>query len=150
VLDVPTVAHLPALLSSSKLKSLTGSENNPIAVVVHFTGRDVLLNEQYKSFMESSFPISTPHLLLNEFCDFPSGSEAVHRLQTKLNLIDPVVFPMLDSDARQEHTNTDRPHLLRDYKVPLILAQTGMKISLRPDINFDQLVHCFISITLAS
>ncbi|CAK1546983.1 unnamed protein product [Leptosia nina] len=68
------------------------SENIPI-VIVHYTPPHVFHHPTYQSFM-SMFGPTTQHLILNgqNSC---LGSEAVHKTQHMLHLLDPDIFPLL-------------------------------------------------------
>lgn len=57
------------------------------------TGCVYLFRFRYKKWMED-FPIGTRHLLMNT-ANSCLGSTAVHRIQYKLNIIEPDVFPLL-------------------------------------------------------
>ncbi|CAB3253825.1 unnamed protein product [Arctia plantaginis] len=93
VLDVP---H-PSYIQESDFKAhfdngINPRENIP-ALVVHFTPPHVFHHPAYTALI-SKFGPTTQHLILNgkNSC---LGSEAVHRTQHKLHLLDPDIFPLL-------------------------------------------------------
>ncbi|XP_075230593.1 ribonuclease Z [Lycorma delicatula] len=77
---------------------LTATTPDQIAyLVVHFTPPNILHNSRYKHWMEK-FPPSTQHLIINED-NSCMGSVAVHRIQYKLNLLHPEIFPLLSDSG---------------------------------------------------
>lgn len=82
-------------------------------VVVHFTPQKVLAQPRYQEWM-SRFSPSTSHIIIND-SSVCMGSEAVHRIQYKLNLLNDNIFPLLgdsgipikvtDCDKKVEKTN---------------------------------------------
>jgi len=74
-------------------------ESSKPLIVVHFTPEKILTDSRYVQWMEE-FGDDTQHLLLNDSCR-SFGSEAVHRLQYKLNLVDEHIFPLLHSQGER-------------------------------------------------
>jgi len=110
VVDCPTEEYLDNLVMNSKWKkyqynnlskssSSKDDEDSP-TLIVHFTPERILLNPKYIKWMESFSP-TTQHLLINDSC-LSLGSEAVHRLQYKLNLVDKNIFPLMYSDCERK------------------------------------------------
>ncbi|XP_050513162.1 ribonuclease Z, mitochondrial isoform X2 [Diabrotica virgifera virgifera] len=96
VLDCPTVDYLDSLENSQIItnhQKYNKDETQIASLIVHFTPKDVVENPRYKAWMEH-FPASTTHLMLNEY-NTCMGSEAVHRIQYKLNLLSNDIFPLL-------------------------------------------------------
>lgn len=102
VVEVPNEKFLPCLERSfSHFQSPENEENHPF-LVVHFTPPEIMCHPTYKKWMEG-FRLTTNHLLMNE-ANTCLGSTAVHRVQHKLNLIEPSFFPLLkDSGFTQEY-----------------------------------------------
>ncbi|XP_050670855.1 ribonuclease Z, mitochondrial isoform X5 [Leptidea sinapis] len=67
-------------------------ENIP-ALIVHYTPPHVFNHPDYQSFM-AKFGATTNHLVLNDL-NSCLGSEAVHRIQHKLHLLNEDIFPLL-------------------------------------------------------
>ncbi|XP_014276351.1 ribonuclease Z, mitochondrial isoform X1 [Halyomorpha halys] len=102
VVEVPYEKFLPCLERSfSHFQSPEKEENHPF-LIVHFTPPEIMCHPIYKKWMEG-FRLTTQHLLVNE-ANTCLGSTAVHRVQYKLNLIEPSFFPLLkDSGFTQEY-----------------------------------------------
>ncbi|XP_039300691.1 uncharacterized protein LOC120355981, partial [Nilaparvata lugens] len=62
-------------------------------LVVHFSPPEIVKHPKYQRWMHR-FASTTNHLIINE-SNLCKGSIAVHRIQTKLNLLDKQVFPIL-------------------------------------------------------
>ncbi|CAG7725545.1 unnamed protein product [Allacma fusca] len=128
------------------------------SIVVHFTPDKIVLDPRYQEWMQKFGP-KTQHMLLNSACT-SLGSEAVHRLQQKLNLFDEYMFPLLTNGERSRSclleyddiiglwkrnvikpiTHLSEPALpprFKDLKVPVILGEPLMKFFARPDTGFD-------------
>ncbi|CAG9833007.1 unnamed protein product [Diabrotica balteata] len=96
VIDCPTVNYLDSLENSQIItnhQKYNKDETQIASLIVHFTPKNVVENPRYKAWMEH-FPASTTHLMLNEY-NTCMGSEAVHRIQYKLNLLSDDIFPLL-------------------------------------------------------
>ncbi|CAH0701401.1 unnamed protein product [Spodoptera exigua] len=93
VLDVPDVTYLKENEFSAHFDNDTNPPENIPALIVHFTPPHVFHHLTYRAFM-AKFGPCTRHLVLNaqNSC---LGSEAVHRTQHKLHLLDPDIFPLL-------------------------------------------------------
>ncbi|GBP34958.1 Zinc phosphodiesterase ELAC protein 2 [Eumeta japonica] len=94
VLDVPEISYL----RESEFQTHFDDGSNPSesipVLIVHFTRPRVFNDVRYQAFM-SMFGPNTQHLILNEN-NSCLGSEAVHRTQHKLHLLDPDIFPLLN------------------------------------------------------
>ncbi|XP_068213231.1 ribonuclease Z, mitochondrial-like [Palaemon carinicauda] len=100
VVETPTVAYLDSLLESTaftKYQASAAGDGDLAEVVVHFTPAHVMKDPRYQEWM-SRFSKSTSHLCINEgsLC---MGSEAVHRIQYKLNLLSEHLFPLLKDQS---------------------------------------------------
>lgn len=96
VVEAPSEAYLDSLLESpafTRHQASGGSDEDLAEVVVHFTPQKVLANPRYQEWM-ARFSPSTSHIILNE-ANSCMGSEAVHRIQYKLNLLSDSLFPLL-------------------------------------------------------
>ncbi|CAG4979541.1 unnamed protein product [Colias eurytheme] len=93
VLEVPDITYLKEDEFAAHFDDGTNPQENIPAVVVHYTPPHVFDHPVYQSFM-ALFGPTTRHLILNakNSC---LGSEAVHRTQHKLHLLDPDIFPLL-------------------------------------------------------
>jgi len=112
-------------------------------IVVHFTPTEVMLSPQYKEWMEK-FRLTTKHMIINDSC-IGMGSEAVHRIQAKLNLLDAEMFPILKeegveafypvSSSEKKESSIDatkKPTSMNEIQVPVIMGTTLLKYVLRP------------------
>nr|CAD7262484.1 unnamed protein product [Timema shepardi] len=96
VVDCPSVDYLDRLVNHAvftKHQATATSENDVAYLVVHFTPRVVMEDPRYRHWMDQFSP-STYHLVLND-SNSCTGSVAVHRIQHKLNLLHPIIFPLL-------------------------------------------------------
>lgn len=100
VLECPTIEYLDSLVKSRSFENYQRSttvDDDLAYCIVHFTPEDVMSDPRYSDWMNKFGP-STIHLVLNERNDC-LGSEAVHRMQHKLHLIHPTIFPLLGEEA---------------------------------------------------
>nr|XP_045597729.1 ribonuclease Z, mitochondrial-like isoform X1 [Procambarus clarkii] len=96
VMEAPTIGYLDALLESSAFTQYQSSakcEGDLAEVVVHFTPAEVMAHPQYQEWM-ARFSPSTSHIVINNESSC-MGSEAVHRIQYKLNNLSERLFPLL-------------------------------------------------------
>ncbi|XP_026332982.1 ribonuclease Z, mitochondrial [Hyposmocoma kahamanoa] len=93
VLDVEDIEYLKESEFSSHFDDGVNPEENIPTIIIHFTPPHVFHDARYQAFL-NLFGTSTRHLLLNEQ-NACLGSEAVHRTQHKLHLLDPDIFPLL-------------------------------------------------------
>jgi ribonuclease Z len=129
VVDCPDASYLPAMLASTQLTShqshVAESEEHVAAAVVHFSPLEVVRLPQYQEWMDK-FPPSTAHLVLNEGNQC-QGTTAVHRIQHKLHLLHPTIFPLLSN-----------PKLLANNIHPAAQGDTLFKFQLRPRKGLDK------------
>jgi hypothetical protein len=83
-----------SVLMKYQTKSYT-EEDEIVNVIVHFTPENVLNNSKYQEWM-GKFGAKTEHLIINEK-NTGFSSESVHKMQYKLNLIHPTIFPLFDN-----------------------------------------------------
>ncbi|KPJ08310.1 Zinc phosphodiesterase ELAC protein 2 [Papilio machaon] len=93
LLEVPDISYLTMDDFSSHYDNGVNPMENIPAVVVHFTPPHVFRHPIYRMFI-SKFGPTTHHLVLNED-NTCLGSEAVHRTQHRLHVLDADVFPLL-------------------------------------------------------
>ncbi|XP_047024752.1 ribonuclease Z, mitochondrial isoform X1 [Helicoverpa zea] len=93
VIDVPELAYLKEAEFSAHFDNGINPPENIPTLIVHFTPPHVFHNPAYRAFM-GLFGPCTRHLVLNSQ-NSCLGSEAVHRTQHKLHLLDPDIFPLL-------------------------------------------------------
>ena len=124
VLECPSVDYIDSLVTNeSILQNISNEDLNLISVIIHFTPTQVFENPKYQQWMKQ-IGDTVDHLLLNED-NASEGNVAANRIQTKLNLIDSFVFPLLQSNERQK---TDE----RNESKKVINAKTLTKFNLRP------------------
>ncbi|XP_053607367.1 zinc phosphodiesterase ELAC protein 2 isoform X4 [Plodia interpunctella] len=92
VLEVPELCYLKETEFSAHFAETNPPERIP-ALVVHYTPPHVFKDPKYRQFL-AMFGPDTKHLVLNSQ-NSCLGSEAVHRTQHKLHLLDPDIFPLL-------------------------------------------------------
>ncbi|XP_061377114.1 ribonuclease Z, mitochondrial isoform X5 [Danaus plexippus] len=93
VLEVPDLSYLQESDFALHFDNGTNPAENVPTLIVHYTPPHVLHHPKYSEFM-SKFGPKTRHLVLNSQ-NTCLGSEAVHRTQHKLHLLDADVFPLL-------------------------------------------------------
>ncbi|XP_068631532.1 ribonuclease Z, mitochondrial isoform X2 [Battus philenor] len=93
VLEVPDISYLKEEEFALHFDNGVNPPENLPTVVVHFTPPHVFHHPTYQAFL-TMFGESTRHLVLNEQ-NTCLGSEAVHRTQNKLHLLDADIFPLL-------------------------------------------------------
>ncbi|CAF4900678.1 unnamed protein product [Pieris macdunnoughi] len=93
VLELPDIKWLKEDEFAAHFDNGTNPSENIPTVIVHYTPPHVFHHPKYQAFM-SLFGTNTQHLILNgqNSC---LGSEAVHKTQHKLHLLDPDIFPLL-------------------------------------------------------
>ncbi|KAK9509709.1 hypothetical protein O3M35_006965 [Rhynocoris fuscipes] len=157
VVECPNESFLPVFEKEPEFRKYQiGAPNTEdIAyLVVHFTPPNIMKDPLYQKWMER-FPASTNHLILNEN-NSCMGSTAVHKVQHKLNILDPSIFPLLNdpgfsnSDCKYKNSNGNSEILTNNetnssqHKFELtkaffiIEAKTFHKIHLRPQTDMDQ------------
>ncbi|KAJ8979969.1 hypothetical protein NQ317_013717 [Molorchus minor] len=102
VVDCPTEEYLDSLVNNDELKKhqvFAKNDEDLACLVVHFTPAVIVRHPRYKKWIESFSP-STQHLMLNEN-NTCMGSEAVHKIQYKLNLLNKDLFPILGDQGTQ-------------------------------------------------
>lgn len=100
---IDVIVENPAFL---KYQEGTAENEEEIArYIVHFTPSNILENQKYKDWMRK-FGLKTQHLIINEenkgYC-----SEAMHKMQHKLHLIHPNIFPFLGKNTNFTEHNPD-------------------------------------------
>ncbi|KAF6198835.1 hypothetical protein GE061_006858 [Apolygus lucorum] len=131
VVECPDESFLDSFVQNSAFSKYqvgqAGVDEMPM-LVAHFSPRQIIENPKYKEWMEKFSP-STHHLILNEG-NTCMGSSAVHRIQHKLNLLEPSVFPLL-----QDHV------VLKESMCPTPNSEVSSDISARtnstPDLGYD-------------
>ncbi|XP_075973216.1 ribonuclease Z isoform X2 [Anticarsia gemmatalis] len=93
VLDVPDPSYLKETEFQAHFDNGHNPPENVPTLIVHYTQPDVFNHPTYRAFM-AQFGATTRHLVLNSK-NSCLGSEAVHRTQHKLHLLDPDIFPLL-------------------------------------------------------
>ncbi|XP_018570801.1 ribonuclease Z, mitochondrial [Anoplophora glabripennis] len=138
VVDCPSEEYLDSLTNSEELKrhQIFATEDCDIAtLVVHFTPADVVQHPRYKKWMEN-FSASTQHMILNE-TNSCMGSQAVHRIQYKLNMLSEDFFPLL-SEKGMEIVN-DNPGIHLNKKQKCEEKDLTSPSSLQNDLKLENL-----------
>uniref|UniRef100_T1J1X8 Zinc phosphodiesterase ELAC protein 2 n=1 Tax=Strigamia maritima TaxID=126957 RepID=T1J1X8_STRMM len=136
IIECPTEDFLDSLLETETFKKHQTNEsdsNNIADLIVHFTPNHVLNHPKYKIWI-SRFPHTTQHLLLNESCSGLANA-AVYKLQHKLNIIHPEIFPLLKTNCELSRNTTEGPNFT--------LAEPLMQYLIKPKLGFDRsrIVH---------
>lgn len=153
-MDCPDESYIDSLTCHPSLLAYQSPETpeNVPHIIVHFTPLRVMLTPKYKEWTEK-FPISTRHMMINDACT-GMGSEAVHRIQHKLSLLDKDMFPMLNEEGVEkyypatEEANSNKldvlqkPDNLSEYQVPVMMGCTLLKYVLRPTTELDRYGLC--------
>ncbi|KAK3610708.1 hypothetical protein CHS0354_028098 [Potamilus streckersoni] len=99
ILDCPDMDYLDSVLTSEQFQRLSpqansaGDKDETPELIIHMSPAHVFLSPPYRQFMER-FEGKTEHLILNE--TMPGISSAgIYRYQCFLNLLHPVIFPLL-------------------------------------------------------
>ncbi|GLG99578.1 Zinc phosphodiesterase ELAC protein 2, partial [Gryllus bimaculatus] len=153
VVECPSVQYIENLVNNqliSQYQSSAVKEEDMASLIVHFTPQHVMTDPRYKNWMDK-FSISTQHLILNEE-NSCMGSVAVHRVQYKLNLLHPHLFPllgdksiklaenMLDSNLSNDKMNGDEDIDRSTYgsdSVSCFRGKTFDLVHLRPKKMWD-------------
>lgn len=107
VLEMPEISYLCQEQFAAHYDNGTNSPENIPSLIVHLSPPEVFHHKNYKDFMMKFGP-TTRHLILNSQ-NSCLGSEAVHRTQHKLHLLDPEVFPLLKDPSIPAEWNTHPP-----------------------------------------
>ncbi|KAJ2939219.1 hypothetical protein O0L34_g8533 [Tuta absoluta] len=93
VLDIPDITYLKEEEFSEHFSNGKNPQENIPSLIVHYSPSEVFHHPIYQKFL-SQFGSTPRHLILNgqNTC---LGSEAVHRTQHKLHLLDADIFPLL-------------------------------------------------------
>ncbi|XP_072932233.1 ribonuclease Z, mitochondrial isoform X3 [Epargyreus clarus] len=144
VLEVPDISYLrEAEFSAHFDNGVNPSERVP-ALVAHYTPPHVFHNPTYQAFI-TMFGPRARHLVLNEQ-NACLGSEAVHRTQHKLHLLDADIFPLLRDASVPAVWRAQPPRLdcgaervkcLEELKNKIALAQFQNIISMEGSCGGD-------------
>ncbi|KAJ8941617.1 hypothetical protein NQ318_000323 [Aromia moschata] len=97
-----------------KHQATAQNDEDLASLVVHFTPKEVLQHPRYKKWIEEFSP-STHHLILNE-CSTCMGSQSVHRIQYKLNMLSEDMFPLLGDKGTQLVNEASSIHVNKKQK----------------------------------
>ncbi|KAK6624132.1 hypothetical protein RUM44_010990 [Polyplax serrata] len=110
VVECPSEDYLDSLLQESAFyRHQSGNTDEIASVVIHFTNSNVLEHTKYKEWI-SRFPKETKHLIINN-TNKGFTSIGIHRMQQKLHMLHPEIFPLLPQDNVPQYprTNSDIP-----------------------------------------
>ncbi|BET01573.1 zinc phosphodiesterase [Nesidiocoris tenuis] len=143
VIECPDESFLDNLVEEPSLHRYqvgrASAEEMPM-LIAHFAPSHIIENPKYKEWMDK-FSTSTHHVILNE-SNSCMGSSAVHRIQHKLNLLEPTVFPLLNDVIASKNSSCPTPNseissdvssttdLGREFN--LARAKTFVNLGLRP------------------
>ncbi|XP_046478204.1 ribonuclease Z, mitochondrial [Neodiprion pinetum] len=125
VLECPTVDYLESLVENPVFENYqqsTAEEDNIPFCIAHFTPVEVMADPHYKKWMNDFGP-GPIHLVLNEQNDC-LGSEAVHRMQHKLHLLHPTIFPFLSEQGFDKENPPDQK-IVEDNEEKLVEQLMG-------------------------
>ncbi|XP_063380691.1 ribonuclease Z, mitochondrial [Cydia fagiglandana] len=107
VLEVPEIGYLCEEQFAAHFDNGTNLPESIPSLIVHLSPPEVFHHKTYQAFM-TKFGPRTRHLILNSQ-NSCLGSEAVHRTQHKLHLLDPEVFPLLKDPSIPADWGTHPP-----------------------------------------
>lgn len=112
VIECPTEDYLDSLIMNPAFTKHqeTASKEDIASCVIHFTPENVLNDTRYKNWM-NKFAKSTYHMIINKQNE-GVGSEAIHRMQYKLHLLHPKLFPLLsfsEEDLKKASDDEKKP-----------------------------------------
>lgn len=134
VLDVPDVSYIKEDDFKAHFAKETNAPENVPVLIVHFTPPHVLENPAYTNFIQKFGP-TTQHLVLNSK-NSCLGSEAVHRTQHKLHLLDADIFPLL-KDVSVPAVWDSQPFIPKSNNVSSEIMVKGLE-ELKNKIAFAQ------------
>ncbi|XP_011496822.1 PREDICTED: ribonuclease Z, mitochondrial [Ceratosolen solmsi marchali] len=107
VMECPNENWIDTIVQNSILmkyqeNSIT-NKNEIVNVIVHFTPENVLNNSKYIEWMQK-FGAETEHLIINEK-NTGFSSESIHKMQYKLNLVHPTIFPLFDNHSLNNYSD---------------------------------------------
>ena len=146
------MSHLSNLEASDFNKNCLKNEPD---IIIHFTPNGIIETDEYSQWM-ASFSPSTSHLIINEKNEC-LGIETAHKLQYKLNLLSPSIFPILkdksiriseenEYDIENHEINKNLNNNLKSWtkdgqtlkKCDINYASTGLIYNIRPLSKFDR------------
>ncbi|XP_014248785.1 ribonuclease Z, mitochondrial [Cimex lectularius] len=147
VVDCPNEKFLDTFVNNSSFHEYhvdkATTDNVPV-LIAHFSPPEIMNNPLYKEWM-SKFSFSTQHLLINE-SNSCMGSVAVHRIQHKLNLLDPMIFPLLNDSVLLDDNETKESNQNGSEKEFLLSqARTFTTFYLKPKISLENSVRVKIN-----
>ncbi|CAG5092791.1 Similar to RNaseZ: Ribonuclease Z [Cotesia congregata] len=124
VLECPDEDYLQSLVNNEAFKNY--QKNNDIQneddkndlprCIVHFTPENILRNPKYIDWM-CKFPSETEHIIINDNNQCLNYI-ALHRIQHKLNLLHPEIFPIIqDEEQRVDTPYEEIDERLKDLKI---------------------------------
>ncbi|KAK5641003.1 hypothetical protein RI129_009550 [Pyrocoelia pectoralis] len=117
VVDCPTEEYLETFVQEREFTKYqrTATDDTLLAyLVVHFTPSNIIAHSKYREWIDKFSP-STRHLVLNE-TNTCMGSESVHRVQYKLNLLHKDVFPLLGDNGSKYDLDDCQPEISKRLK----------------------------------
>nr|XP_020651971.1 zinc phosphodiesterase ELAC protein 2 isoform X1 [Pogona vitticeps] len=129
VVECPHEDFVDAVCENVTLKGCQeGTQEKPVALVIHITPESILRDSRYKKWMERFGP-DTQHLILNENCRTVHNLRS-YKIQTQLNLIHPEIFPLLTNYQSKEEEAVFNIHATR--------GECLLKCQLRPKLEWQR------------
>ncbi|KAH0834911.1 beta-lactamase-like protein [Lanmaoa asiatica] len=158
LLDTPTLAHIPALLSSFVdsghfarylWKHAEESKLHKVQAVFHFCGDGVLEDERYKTFMDDFGPEAHHIVASRRYLPNPMTFTSAAYSQLRLNQLDPNIFPIQKYSCTASQAISDVPGLparvTAMQKNMLIHLHPPCPPALDPDAGKGDLFHPAVS-----
>ncbi|XP_014614352.1 PREDICTED: ribonuclease Z, mitochondrial [Polistes canadensis] len=145
VVDCPNEKFLESFVNEAafvKHQKNASDENDKPYCIIHFTPQEIIDNPKYKEWM-NNFDSNTYHLIINE-SNTCLGSEAVYKQQHTLNLLNPKIFPFLESKCFQNESTVNNENLNTDNNQRIHYAKTLQTIEFRPEKKFHTDTKIFI------
>ncbi|XP_015188862.1 PREDICTED: ribonuclease Z, mitochondrial isoform X2 [Polistes dominula] len=138
VVDCPNEDYLESFVNETafvKHQKNALDENDKPYCIIHFTPQEIIDNPKYKEWM-NNFDSNTYHLIINE-SNTCLGSEAVYKQQHMYNLLNPKMFPYLETKCFQHESDVNCQNLDTDNNLRIHYAKTLQTIQLRPEKKFN-------------
>jgi len=132
IVDCPTLDHIPSLINQERFKDPEIRQRTKN--IIHILGDPgILKNEQYKAWM-NGFADDCKHVIASRnYCTEHINFLSNAYMQYKLNIVDPVSFPLLYFNNEVKETLTNDPQLPKH----IVAACNNLQIHIEPKEQLD-------------
>ncbi|XP_033629900.1 zinc phosphodiesterase ELAC protein 2-like isoform X1 [Asterias rubens] len=138
VLECPSEEFVESVTKNEGLaRHQADASDSAVSLVIHMCPETVLNDNRYQSWM-CRFGPATEHIVLNSTCRTVTH-ESCRRLQAKLNLVHPGIFPLLpvhEASSSTQAIGDNSSPIMKDAKV--CKAESYMRYHLRPHTGWDR------------